>query len=154
MELSKLFGLPAHPLLVHIPIVLVPVTAIIAVWIAISAKWRGRLGIPLVGLSAFVALASILAAGSGEALEESVKRTSELHNHTELGDSMKLIAVLLFVVIAALVFVGRMKTPKVVLVKALSVATIAVAILATFWIIRVGHSGAKATWSDVKISNG
>ena len=31
MELEKLFGLPAHPLLVHIPVVLVPLAAIIAI---------------------------------------------------------------------------------------------------------------------------
>lgn len=28
MEISKLFGLPAHPLIVHLPVVLLPIAAI------------------------------------------------------------------------------------------------------------------------------
>jgi uncharacterized membrane protein len=41
---SKIFGLPAHPLFVHIPIVLIPLAAIGAVAMAFSGHVRDRYG--------------------------------------------------------------------------------------------------------------
>ena len=42
--ISKLFGLPAHPLFVHVPVVLIPLVGIGAIAMAFSARVRDRYG--------------------------------------------------------------------------------------------------------------
>ena len=42
--MDKISGLPAHPLLVHIPVVLVPLAVLGTIVIAVSRKMRDRLG--------------------------------------------------------------------------------------------------------------
>ena len=39
-EIDKLFGIPAHPLIVHIPVVLVPLAAVGAVLALVVPRWR------------------------------------------------------------------------------------------------------------------
>ena len=51
MELEKLFGLPAHPLLVHMPVVLIPLSGLIAIVFAFKTAWLDRFGWGLVVLS-------------------------------------------------------------------------------------------------------
>jgi uncharacterized membrane protein len=72
MEISKLFGLPAHPLIVHIPVVLLPIAAIGAILMVLSLSWRARIGW-LVVIAAGISLLFVqLAIGSGERLQDSV----------------------------------------------------------------------------------
>ena len=52
MELETLFGLPAHPLIVHAAVVLVPLAAIGTIVIAVSAKARLHIGWIVVALTA------------------------------------------------------------------------------------------------------
>lgn len=47
MEISNLLGLPAHPLIVHAVVVLVPLVAIGAVGIVLWRGRRERIGWPL-----------------------------------------------------------------------------------------------------------
>jgi uncharacterized membrane protein len=69
MEVSKLFGLPAHPLIVHIPVVLLPIAVLGAILIVVSPAWRARIGW-LVVVAAGVSLLFVqLAIGSGEVLQ-------------------------------------------------------------------------------------
>ena len=42
IAISKIFGLPAHPLFVHVPIVLIPLALIMAI-LAIFKKFRREL---------------------------------------------------------------------------------------------------------------
>ena len=53
MDIETIFGLPAHPLLVHIPVVLIPLCAAGAVWIVVWPSWRPRIGWIVVALSGF-----------------------------------------------------------------------------------------------------
>jgi uncharacterized membrane protein len=78
MELDKIFGLPAHPLLVHIPVALIPLCAVGAIVMVASASWRQRIGWVIVGLAGVAVIASQLAAGSGEAFEEALNKESTL----------------------------------------------------------------------------
>jgi hypothetical protein len=67
---SRAFGLPAHPLLVHIPVVLVPLLGVAVVVLALRPAWRARYG-PAAAVSAVVTMVgAILAAGAGEALRD------------------------------------------------------------------------------------
>ena len=41
---DQLFDLPAHPLLIHAPIVLLPIAAILTIVLAFKPAWRRRAG--------------------------------------------------------------------------------------------------------------
>jgi hypothetical protein len=70
IQLSNAFGLPAHPLLLHVPVVLVPVLSVATVALAVRPAWRLRFGLSA-GVLAIVTMAgTILTAGAGEALKK------------------------------------------------------------------------------------
>ena len=158
MEIDQLFGLPAHPLLVHLSVVMVPVAALVAVVFSFRPAWLDRFGWGLVALSGIGALGAILAAGSGEALEETVKRTAALDEHTEMGEVAQTVAIVFFFVVLAVVvlryFARRKsasggvwalissKTGAIMLAGALVISASG----AMYTIVQAGHQGAKATW--------
>jgi uncharacterized membrane protein len=152
MELNNLFGLPAHPLLVHLPVVMVPMAALGAIILAIFPKYFARFGWWVTGISFIGAIGAILAAGSGETLEERVDRSSTLRDHAEMGETARLLAVALFVVLL-IVMLARKYRAADMTKKAVSIAVsvvIAVSAAAAGWvIIQTGHSGAKASWCEV-----
>ena len=70
MEFGNLFGLPAHPLLVRIPVALIPLCAVGAIVIVLSASWRQRIGwVYQVGHSGAKAVWSEVAGASGASSE-------------------------------------------------------------------------------------
>ncbi len=106
MEINRLFGLPAHPLLVHIPVVLLPLAAVGAVVIAVSSTWRHRLGWILVVLSGISLFFVQLAIGSGESLQEGVEGTGSerlIHEHSQIAEQLRPFAFLFFVALTAYV---------------------------------------------------
>ena len=152
MELNNLFGLPAHPLLVHLPVVMVPMAALGAIILAIFPRFFSRFGWWVTGIAFIGAVGAILAAGSGETLEERVARTSTLRDHAEMGETARLLAVVLFVVLL-IVMLARKYRATDMAKKAVAIAVsvvIAVSAVAAGWvIIQTGHSGAKASWCEV-----
>jgi hypothetical protein len=85
---STLNGLPAHALLVHAVVVLVPLTAVLLVLSALWPAARRRLALLTTVLAVF-ALASVkLAEEAGEWLENHVERTDLLSEHTSVGDTL------------------------------------------------------------------
>ena len=161
MDIETIFGLPAHPLLVHIPVVLIPLCAVGAVWIVVWPSWRPRIGWIVVVLSGFTVVMSQLAAGSGEALEDALdKESSLLERHTELGDTFVWFALAFFVAVLALMLWDRAQRGKADplggsggRVRATSPAAVVLIILvvvtaaaASFRIYQVGHSGAQSVW--------
>jgi hypothetical protein len=158
LEIDRIFGLPAHPLFAHAPVVLVPLTALLALTCAISRRQRERLGWLAVGL----ALASLvfvqLAIGSGEALEDAVNESPLVEDHAGMADTLLPIAAGLFVAVTAMVVTDRLllrrrgpdgpRAGARWLVAALAVAAVVSGALATAWAVRAGHSGAKAVWDD------
>src|SRR5689334_10742605 len=86
MELEELFGLPAHPIVVHAAVVLLPLAALGTLVCAAVPRWR-RAYAPIALVLALVALGAVwLAQGSGEALEERVEETQLVEAHTEQGE--------------------------------------------------------------------
>ncbi len=164
IEISNLMGLPAHPLIVHGVVVLVPLAAL---GLFLSAVWpaaRDKIGWITVGISAFCLVMIPFATGSGENLEERVDESDLVEKHAELADRMLPWVILLFVAALALMlfFHYRNKVNAKVADGTLSEAPgwmkIASPLLIAFAIIaslgnvwttyEVGHSGAKATWDD------
>lgn len=158
MELENLFGLPAHPLIVHMAVVMVPLAALGAIVMAFKGSWIDRFGWWVVGFAGVGALSSILAAGSGESLEERVDETAALERHAELGETARLVAVLFFLVVLAVVlgrwFLRRRAANGTSgvgtgLGYAMSALLVLGGIAATYSMIEVGHQGAKVTWGDL-----
>ncbi|MFV0257706.1 MAG: DUF2231 domain-containing protein [Acidimicrobiales bacterium] len=155
MEINTLFGLPAHPLIVHAAVVFVPLAAIMTL-VALAPKLRPMFA-PLALVFAVIALGSVgLAQGSGEQLERRVDETELVEAHTEMGESVLPWAVLVTVTAAGLTFAGPIgkRVPKVTpkaLGAGLAVLSVVGAAGATVSVVRVGHSGAKAAWDDTAI---
>jgi hypothetical protein len=92
IELDELFGLPAHPLLVHIPIVLIPLallTALLALWPTV----RRPALIATAALAVMGAGGVVLAVGAGEKLQDRVRETERVEEHAERGEQVELPAI-------------------------------------------------------------
>ncbi|WP_030181012.1 DUF2231 domain-containing protein [Streptomyces sp. NRRL S-813] len=153
--MSLLNGLPAHVLLVHVVVVLVPLTALVLVICALWPQGARRLG-PALPLLALVTLASVpLTTGAGEWLERHVADEPLVRRHAELGDGMLPWALGLFVLAAGVWLISR-RTPAAqagarsgaVLRVAAAVLSVVVAAGAVVEVYRIGDSGAKAAWHD------
>lgn len=164
MELEKIFGLPAHPLLVHAPVLLIPLCALGAIWIAISPRWRHKIGWIVVVLSGGAVVASQLAAGSGETLEAALNEENALiERHAELGDTFVWFALVFFLAVLALMVWDTMQRRKAAaagqepdlhalgrsgVAIVLGILVVVTALGATFRVYQVGHSGAKSVWEQ------
>lgn len=174
MEFESLFGLPAHPLLVHLPVILIPVAAVVAVAMAIRPVWFHRFGWWLVGLTGVGALGGILAAGSGEKLEHMLETLGEeesaWEHHAELGETARTVAIVFFLVVLALKAyqwwsskkaaapavadpvtgvapAARPATPAALgIITSVLLAVTGIASAVT--IIQAGHDGAKVVWQE------
>jgi hypothetical protein len=175
VRITSIFGLPAHIFLVHIPVILVPLVAagtVLMLW----PSMRHRFGWALVVLAGAALVATVLATESGKALRRYVIRTSLVRQHTSIGGNLTIWAVLLFALVAAVVVwdqVTRRRldavsdgpgsvatielgshamTPAVVrrVALMLGVLSVVVAAVSTYWVYRIGHTGAQATWTTVQ----
>ncbi|MFF0792669.1 DUF2231 domain-containing protein [Streptomyces spiralis] len=153
--MSLLNGLPVHVLLVHVVVVLVPLTALVLVVCALWPQGARRLG-PALPLLALVTLASVpLTTSAGEWLERHVADDPLVRRHAELGDGMLPWALGLFVLAAGVWLVSR-RTPAAqagprsgaVLRVAAAALSVVVAAGAVVEVYRIGDSGAKAAWHD------
>lgn len=146
MELSDVLGLPAHPLLVHAVVVLVPLTAIGGVAAALIPGMRARVGWIVAAGAALNVVLVPLVTESGESLAARVPETSLTETHAEMGEQL-----LPWVIALAIAFIGYMLSHRLgrrwvsgVLVAATAVAALG----ATAEVVLIGHSGARAAWAD------
>ena len=163
MRISKFAGLPAHPLFVHIPVVLIPLVAIGAVAMACSARARDRLGWVVLGLAVVAGSSTQLAIGSGKALQDSVQKSSALDRHIAIAESIRPLALLLFLVALGVMLVdrrtrgawpfrsGARPDAPTAARGALVVLTLVVAITTCVRLYQIGDTGAKATWQNTHI---
>lgn len=166
---SDVFGIPAHPLLVHAIVVLVPLAAIGVVLCAVWPAARRRLVVATVLLALATVVLTPLVTESGEELEEQVPRSELVHEHAESGEqALGYVLALLVgaVAVGALAATdrwGRVDDDGTTTLggrpvgrsarRALGATAVAVALLASatsvYGIVRIGHSGAEATWHGV-----
>lgn len=151
-------GLPAHILLVHAIVVLLPLAALLLVLTAFWPAARARLAGPNAILSVLVVLLVPLTTSAGEWLEGRVPQSDLLHKHTELGDGAIFYA--LPIAVLALVVWWRQRESRAEsgrrtwLAPLSAPVTTVVAVLAlvvgaagVFGIYRIGDSGSKAAWT-------
>jgi uncharacterized membrane protein len=172
--IDSLGGIPAHPLLVHAPVVLVPLAALCALGALLPRTRRFLLWAGVWAAGAGL-IGAWLAGESGEALEDSVRETAALERHTELGEQVTpLVAVfLVFLVVSLLLHLARrggipyetrltplttrlmprLRALPATAVSAILVATVAAGALATWKTVDAGHSGAESVWDGVTITH-
>ncbi|AEA23757.1 hypothetical protein Psed_1518 [Pseudonocardia dioxanivorans CB1190] len=102
-------GIPAHPLVVHAAVVLLPLAAIGAVVVALRPSLRRSLGIPLALVTIVGVLAVPIATRTGDQLREALGGGSPLVEvHEERADNLLPWAVLFGLLVLVSVVVGRM----------------------------------------------
>ncbi|MDX2678354.1 DUF2231 domain-containing protein [Streptomyces sp. NY05-11A] len=158
--MSLVNGLPAHILLVHFVVVLVPLTALALVLCVIWPKAAQRMGVvlPLLALGTLVSVP--LTTQAGEWLEGHVDSNALVRRHAELGDGLLPWAGGLFLLAVVVWWAsGRAAAsgsgasggtrwsgaPVRVAAAALSLVVAAGAVVDVY---RIGDSGAKAAWQD------
>ena len=151
-------GLPAHPLIVHAVVVLLPLAAMGVFVLALVPRSRSAYG-PLVLIVTTVAVAMVpLATQSGEGLQESVRETAAVAKHAEIGSTAPFFAAPLLVMAAALWWLGwRAKRGTPVgkgFALAITIASVVISIAVGIQIARIGHSGAESVWGNVGTSSG
>lgn len=146
-------GLPAHVLLVHAVVVLVPTTAILLVVAAVWPAARRALVWPVAVLAVLTAILTPITADAGEALAERFGDSEAVRTHAELGDTMTWFVLPVLVAAALLLFVHlrerRGASVARPLVAALAVLAVAAGVAATMQVYRVGESGSRAVWGEM-----
>ncbi len=170
-------GLPAHILLIHAVVVLVPLSALLIMLITIWPAARARLTVATAVLTVAMVISVPLATQAGEWLERRVNRTELVRAHTELGDSMLpwaigLTVVALMVLARELLAARSRRHPVAVgggpgttrlaegdrsdpaarwggrgVSVALAVIAVVVAVGSVITVYRIGDSGARAAWT-------
>lgn len=148
-ELVTIGGLPLHPLVVHVVVVLVPLTAVGAVLMAVMPKFSRRFG-PLVALGALISIGSaVLAKEAGEQLAK-VKSVSA--DHLAWGDQAPLWVGLFGLLVIGFWFFDRgipANRQRPMWLRLAAIAVIVLSIVATIFVVAAGHSGAEAVWGSL-----
>jgi len=155
-----IFGLPIHPLIVHAVVVLVPLSALMAIAFAVRPTWRHVLRWPLAVGGVISGVTAFVAAESGEELQRRVTQVRAsttdfdlLAEHVEWGDRAKLLClVFMALCLASAWFVRppdedepRRRTLEIPLVILLVVSALSVIITVAL----AGHAGAQVTWAGL-----
>jgi len=165
MNIDKIFGLPAHPLLMHIPVLGIPLCALWVLAVVIRPSFRQRTALPLAIFTIVIAVFTYLTAGAGEQLEKRVDKSALLERHAHLGDQTKTIVIIFGIVTIVYLLIdwiarrhttngasetpARGQSPWTYAIVVVGIIAVLMGGFASLWDVRTGHSGATATWSDV-----
>lgn len=154
----EIAGLPAHILLVHAVVVLGPIAGLAAIIYAAAPRWRRYLAWPLGVLSLGLVPVALVTAQAGEQLEKARPATQLVREHAEQGDVLKVVSVIFFVIVAAMIivsfepigrrfaFLGGLRTNRLLRTGLLVVGALAGAFF-VYQSIITGHSGAASVWA-------
>lgn len=143
------FGLPLHPLAVHVPVVLLPLGAIGVLLVLLVPRWRASLAWPAIAVLGIATVGALVAKLSGEALAQRVGSPGQ---HEQLGNWVLAMSAILFAGTLAWwlwqrSLARRRRSNGVIglivgtVLAALALGSIIVAVL-------TGHTGATAVWQD------
>jgi uncharacterized membrane protein len=143
VQISTAFGLPAHPLILHVPVVLVPILGLAALVAVAKPQW---FGVPLAAFAVVTLAATLLTVGAGEAFLETQPRLQDdptMKDHEGAGQTVRFCMVLLTAGLLGLLWVKKGAGNV-----ALRVAVVLFAVCAVGFTIRAGHLGAKLVWDE------
>ena len=158
-------GLPAHPLFLHVPVILIPVAAIGALVLVAWPRLFARHGL-WIGLVAVVALgATNLTIGAGHALRNDLNLQGPgiVAQHASAADRLRIVLIVFTALLLIAVAVFRTAGPRVTGVGPLDGVLTAVrsgtglgaalramvavfAIASLYYVFHTGDLGAKAVW--------
>jgi hypothetical protein len=158
-------GLPAHPLFLHVPVILIPVVAIGAIVLVIWPRLFARHGL-WIGLVGVVALgATNLTIGAGHALQNdlNLQGSGIISQHAGAADTLRILLIVFTALLLVAVAVFRTAGPRVTgvgpvdgaltavrsgvaLAAALRVIVAVFAIASLYYCFHTGDLGAKAVW--------
>jgi hypothetical protein len=153
------FGdLPLHVLVIHAAVLVLPVSALVAIVFALVPKWRWLLRWPTLLLGIGSLLLAYVAKESGEAFVAAIPQLEKLVElHKDRGNLLFWF-VLIFLVVAIAAFVllggpsqlasgkGAKATKSKPLELVVSAAVVVIGVLVIWQTIRTGDAGAKAVW--------
>ncbi|WP_347756059.1 cytochrome b5-like heme/steroid binding domain-containing protein [Agrococcus sp. ProA11] len=143
------FGLPLHPLAVHIPVVLLPLGAIGVILALLVPRWRPSLGWAMVAVLGVATAGALVAKLSGEALAERVGSPGQ---HEQLGNWVLIMStILLGATLAWWLWQGkadRRNRPTGVIGLIVGSVLAAIAVGAIIISVLAGHTGATRVWQD------
>ncbi|MEN9301340.1 MAG: hypothetical protein RLZZ254_1121 [Actinomycetota bacterium] len=141
---ADLDNLPAHPLIVHGVIVLIPV---VAIW-TVLAMWKPevlrRTFLALWTLSVVAALGVIAAKSSGDSLSAAVGLPNE---HADAGNRMVPVSIVMAAMVLLVTFFSLVK-PIQILNRAGRVLASIAAVAALPLTYVAGHTGAESVWEE------
>lgn len=157
--MTELLGLPAHPLLVHGAVVLVPLVALLSIAAMMRPVWRVRYGWYLVVAAAVGQFLLYLTNESGEAFDEAAE-IGGMEKHQTLAETTAVLSFIFVVATFAAVFLARRRVraerrnpeEAVGISPASTVAaavSILMAVLVIVWVFRTGHAGAERVYDGV-----
>jgi hypothetical protein len=157
-------GLPAHALLVHLVVVLVPLTALLAIVCGLwPAARRGQLLWLTLALATATMILTPITINAGEWLYDlRTKPSPILREHAERGETMVYFAAALLAVAIGLVVLRliehRSVRRRMVTHIVVGIIVLAVGISSMIQIYRTGDAGAQSVWggeiAHLKKSNG
>lgn len=155
-------GLPLHPLLVHATVVIVPAAALSVLLAALWPRFRRWARLLPLGLAVAALVLDPLSTSSGESLEHQLGENALIEKHAELADGL-LPWLIVLVAVAAASYAwhrrrGHREGARTVLRTwvpvAISVLAVVAALGTSVQVVLIGHSGAKAAWSNVAHDRG
>ncbi len=156
LGVDTIFGLPLHPLVVHVAVVLVPLAAVALIVLGWRTDWRHQYALPIAILALAGAGAAIVASSTGETMEGTIRQAAGVRvgfgDHPEQGDAARLFA-FLFAMAASGLWVletwrERFKLPEWTPVATYAASSV-LGVIAIATMVVAGHSGAALVWKDV-----
>jgi len=139
-------GVPVHPLLVHIIVVLLPLSCAGAVIMVISRRFSRRYGPLVVAVAVLGIVGSLLAKASGERLIESIPAPQQ---HVTHGTWLPLFVTGYAMLLLVFWLLDRgipMNRPRPWWLIALGIVMLISALVALWWTVITGDSGARVAW--------
>jgi hypothetical protein len=161
VEIHRAFGLPAHPLILHVPVILVPLLGLTLLASAVWPAFFRRYALAIGAFTVVTLAGTVLTVGAGEAFrsDRGGGRADEMHRlseHAESGETLRIVMVLVAAVVLLAVLLSRAGEGRLARLSGLAAsrplwiglrALFAIgAVAAIFFVIRTGHLGAQLTW--------
>ncbi|MCB1000001.1 MAG: DUF2231 domain-containing protein [Ilumatobacteraceae bacterium] len=151
--MDTISGIPAHPLFVHVPVVLLPLGALLAIALLVKQAWFERYQWVLLGIVGAGAIGAVLAAASGEELEEAGERSAGIHDHAEAGEMARNLGLVFLLVVIAWIVVPKLLRRRAAAsprwFRPVIAALVVLAGVGSFaTVVQAGHSGAEQVWDE------
>ena len=143
---DTVLGLPVHVLVVHAVVVGLPLMALVTAAVAFMPTLRLWMAWPVAVADAGVVVLTFVARESGEQLQQRLGG-QVAQEHAALGRNLIWFALLVFAAAVAVALTRGSRRPGRSTVAG-AVGVVA-AVLAIWWTVRVGHSGAQAVWQGI-----